>query len=441
MNSRKNLFSKLLILMMLTGGLVFALAVPGTSARAAKRCCLSDAECGLGKSCVRCKCVAPTPVPTPSYTTAAVTSTTRTLDNVNGNKIVADSNNVLHAVYADNGIKYISSINYGKDWSLPITLSATGITPTIGVDDFNNLGVAYSDNNKIYYFYKLNNGGWSGSTQLTTTVNGGNETSIIGYGSKMYLTWASFAVRYTEINTISPLPVTNPEFVSQILVCGSAPVFRLPSIALINSTGANPTVRVAYFSSFSASSCSANSAGIYVKERGQNGGWFTNSYGDTASNVTNPEVSSVSMAANRDTGEFFLAYSFRPSSGGLWKTKIAKSDQSQPFWDSADLFGGDTSLPVVADVGTIRTVPGYPPYAGTFRLAYFTSQDTASTPSYANIFLKEGNWTIGTAPNFWSTVKKADAGRMPHLNDRGVTIIYETYGEVRTDFDPSPIAF
>ncbi len=440
MNSRKSLFSKLLILMMLTGASAFIFALPGTSAKAAKRCCVSDTECGLGKSCVRCKCVAPIPVPTPFSTTAATISTTKALDSVNGNKIVADSTNALHAIYADNGIKYISSTNGGKNWSLPVTLSSTGVTPTIGVDDFDNLGVAYSDNNQIYYFYKLNNGGWSGATQLVTGAVAGKEPSIIGYGGKMYLTWASFAVFYSEINTVSPLPVTNPEWVFSPLVCTASIKNRLPSIALVNSTGSAPLVRVAYYSEVIAGgSCSGGSAGVSVKERGLNGGWFTNSYGEFYP-ATNPEVGSVSLAANRDTGEFFLAYSFRPF-GSLWKTKFAKTNQSQSYWDRIDLFGGDTVSAVVADVGTVRSAPGYPPFEGTFRLAYFNSQDTVSTASYTNIFLKEGTWTTSAAPTFWNTVKKAESGRMPHLIDRGITMIYESAGEIKTDFTSEPVAF
>jgi hypothetical protein len=390
--------------------------------------------------CDTCPTPTPTPTPTPPpppppYNTVAVTQTANNLDYVNGKNIVADFKKVLHAVYSDNGIKYVTSTDYGKTWSSPLTLSTTGITPTVGVDDGRNVGVAYSYNNQIYYLYKQFGGSWGGVTQLTSTY-GGKEPSIVGHGSKMYLTWAGYDVYFSTFQTLSPVFVSSPEFVTLHVICSTA-TYKYPSIALANSTAVEPVVRVAYYNDFT--SCSSPTSGVYVQERpvgsnvwiGNYNGYFNEVY-----TAVSPAVSSISLAANRISGEFYFIYSFRPN-GTLWKTGFAKGSSTSNTWDRVDYFGGDTSTPVIADVTAVKQNIGGAPQNGLFKTAY-------SAQTYGNVFMKQGTWT-GTTPTFWSSVKKSTVGRTPHLVDcilddqinglaKGINLIYEAPGEIRTDY-------
>jgi hypothetical protein len=321
---------------------------------------------------------------------------------------------------------------------------AQGSTPTIASDDFGNIGVAYSTGNQIFYVYRTVSGSWSSPFQITS-IYGGREPSITGFGNKMYLTWAGNEVYFTSFVTAIPAVAANPENVTLHVICSTAN-YRFPSIAVVNSGGSEPVVRVAYYSHLA--SCSNPSVGVYVVQRPTGGaltwaGFATGSFSEFYSPV-NPSVSSVSLAANRLSGEFYLLYCFLPSAGvrGLWKIGFAHGDTTTNIWNRVDYFGGDLTTPVIADVTAITSYTGGGGTAtGLFKTAY-------SASGYGTVVLKNGSWT-GAIPTFSMGLPKSYAGRNPHVIDfsfndpvtgeyKGINLIYEYSGsgyyELRTDY-------
>lgn len=379
-----------------------------------------------------------------AYNTITPVPDTNNLDHTNGNKVVPDISNNLHMVFASNGaVIYVTSTDWGATWTAPSTLG-TGTTPTIASDDFGNVGVAYSSGNQIFYVYKTSGSGWSSPFQVTS-IYGGREPSITGFGNKVYLTWAGNEVYFTSFVTVSPAAAVNPENVTLHVICSTAD-YRFPSIAAVNSGGSEPVIRVAYYSHLS--SCSSPSVGVYVVQRPTGGaltwaGFGTGSYSESYAPAS-PSVSSVSLAGNRLSGEFYLLHCFLPATGprgGFWKIGFARGDTTTNTWNRVDYFGGDLTTPVIADVTASANYNGGGPAVGLFKTAY-------SATTYGAVALKNGSWT-GTTPTFSMGIAKSYSGRNPHVVDatfynpitgenKGINLVYEYAGsgfyELRTDY-------
>lgn len=235
------------------------------------------------------------------------------LQEINGHKIVATAGG-LSAVFADGTtIKYSTSTN-GGSWSPPTIIATNAYEPTIAVAG-NIIGIAYGgQGSSIYYRYKSTGGSWSTPVQIT--VVGGSEPAMVGYGSTMYLTWATSysVVSYTSFPANSPANSTW-EIVNPVLPCGITRIFK-PAIAVIpvSSSNSSPVIRVAYFYQWSRDfTCPTQPVfkfGFMVSEKGQptqvN---FTPIYSTVNSATNNSNPVSMAMAANRSTGEFYLAVS------------------------------------------------------------------------------------------------------------------------------------
>lgn len=375
---------------------------------------------------------APTPFPEPVNTTVAPHA--GNLDYTNGNNIIADTNNVLHVVYTASGtIRHTTSSDGGATWSTPQNLGA-GTTPVIAADDTGNVGLAYILNNQVVYQYRTPFGNWSGAFQMTTS-NGGKEPSMIGYGGKMYLVWAGYEVYFHSFFTTSPTVASSAESVTLHVVCATVN-YRLPSIAVSDpASGTDPVVRVAFYSD--NSQCTSQSAGVQVYQRPAGGNPFWPSVAIPILNESGPAfqpaVSSLSMAADRGTGKYYLLYSHKPDSRNLWKTRFLCNQVPVSAWTGVDYFGGDTTHPVIADVTAING-------ADRFKTAYSNIEGWTS--------FKTGTWT-GSLPVYNASTIKSYYGRSPHVIDfmlfnnmtgetRGVNLVFEFDNsfaqEIRTDF-------
>lgn len=242
-------------------------------------------------------------------TSVSQVSSSFSLKETNGQKIVAGPSG-LHTVFVSGGnVRYLTSPN-AVTWSAPVALATVATNashPTIAVAG-NTVGVAYHQGNSIFYKYKLSTGGWSTAVQITGV--GGTEPAMVGYGSKMYLTWNSGSgASYSSFTANSPAGAPW-EGIGNILTCGNTTIFK-PAVAVMPSTGPNslPMVRVAFFYRWTAGLGCAQPTmfGLQVFEKKQ--ALFTlvkNSVGQTTGN---PYGVSLSVAANSSTGEFYLGAS------------------------------------------------------------------------------------------------------------------------------------
>jgi hypothetical protein len=306
------------------------------------------------------------------------------LQQINGHKIVATATG-LSAVFADGTtIKYATSTN-GGSWSVPTIIATNAFEPTIAVAG-NIIGIAYGQGSgsSIYYRYKSTGASWSTPVQIT--VVGGAEPAMVGYGSTMYLTWAtaSSVVSYTSFPANSPS--NSPwEIVSPVLPCGTTRIFK-PAIAVVpvSSSNSSPVIRVAYFYQWSRDfTCPSQPLfkfGFTVSEKGQptqvN---FTSIYSTVgAVNSSNSNALSMAMAANRSTGEFYLAVSELVN--GVSETSVVHQDawKNGP-WQSVVVLPRESIIDVTAAS------------CSKFRIA--VSDFTMGNGSYGPTWYRTGEWS------------------------------------------------
>jgi hypothetical protein len=311
------------------------------------------------------------------------------LQQINGHKVVATSGG-LHAVFADGTTVKYSTSTIGASWSVPITIATNASYPTIAVAG-NMIGIAYAKAGLIYYRYKLNNGSWSTPVQVTTV--GGTELAMVGYGSNMYLAWASgSSVSYTSFPANSPAGAAW-EMASILILCGTTNVFE-PAIAVIPTSSSNsvPKVRIAYFyqrfynSNNNCSSQSIFEYGTFVVEKATpqqvN---FTVIYGgpNTANLSTTGRVS-MAVAANRSTGEFYLAKS-EQTNGVASTNLIYQNAWNNGPWRSVQILPRKSLIDVAAAS------------CSKFRIA--VSDFTMGNGSYGPAWYRTGEWT-GQTPTW-----------------------------------------
>lgn len=312
-------------------------------------------------------------------TTVSQVTGSLSLKETNGNKIVVGPLG-LHAVFTDGTtVRYLTSSN-GVTWSAPAALAtiATGAShPTIAVAG-NTIGVAYKQGNGIYYRYKLNTGTWSTPVQITSI--GGTEPSMVGYGSKMYLTWNSTSfVSYSSFTANAPAGAAH-EMVSYLLMCGTTQVYK-PAIAVmpVSATDSLPRVRVALYYKWSSGVACPGSVtfGFQIFQKLPTPGNFALVGGGAGQTTSNSYGVSLSVAANSSTGEFYLAES--AVSGGVAGTNIRYQDA----WNNGPWLGAQI-LPRTSLVNVVASS------CSKFRIA--VSDITMGNGTYGPTWYRSGQW-------------------------------------------------
>lgn len=111
--------------------------------------------------------------------TIATAATTNT--NLRGGSIAIDSQDNLHVVYCDNDafsyaqVRYIKYTKATESWGAVTTLSSgsfNNYSPTIGIDAYDNLHVAYVSNGTSIKYFKYSDGVWGSIIQIATYSSG-----------------------------------------------------------------------------------------------------------------------------------------------------------------------------------------------------------------------------------------------------------------------------
>jgi hypothetical protein len=325
------------------------------------------------------------PTTVSGQTTISAVSSPFSLKQVNGHKVVATTAG-LSAVFADGTtVKYSTSTN-GGSWSAPILIANNASEPTVAVAG-NIIGIAYVQSGWIYYRYKPTVGGnWSTAVQIQPI--GGSEPAMVGYGSTMYLTWESGGgISFTSFPANSPANAAAAwEGVNPLLLCGTTQTAE-PAIAVIpaSSSSSLPLIRIAYFYQwFRDFSCPAQPAfvsGFIVSEkRPPNQLLFSQAYPAIGSgnNPSNTGGVSMAMAANRSTGEFYVALSEVNNGVGGTSLVYQNAWKNGP-WRNAGLLARKS----VVDVAAAS--------CSKFRIA--VSDFTMGNGTYGPTWYRTGDWS------------------------------------------------
>jgi hypothetical protein len=304
------------------------------------------------------------------------------LQQVNGHKVVATPGGLSAVFAAGTTIKYSTTAN-GGSWSAPTTIATNGSEPTIAVAG-SIIGIAYVQGSWIYYTYKSTTGGsWSTAVQIPNA--GGTEPAMVGYGSTMHLTWGSGSVvSYASFPANSPATAAW-EPVSPLILCGTTQIFE-PAIAVIPATSSNssPVIRIAYFYQWSRdNTCPSQplfNYGFMVSEkRPPNQVGFSQAYSTVGSaNPSNTSGVSMAMAANRSTGEFYVALSQLVS--GVPETRVVH----QNAWNNG-LWHSVVVLPRKSIIDVAATS------CSKFRIA--VSDFTMGNGTYGPTWYRTGEWS------------------------------------------------
>ncbi|HEX2076255.1 MAG TPA: hypothetical protein VHG08_01050 [Longimicrobium sp.] len=326
--------------------------------------------------------------------TAAATSGPNALDHTNGNKAVTGPGGVMHVVYAEGGsIKYTRSSN-ALSWSPPVVI-ATGAAsqPTIAVTSTGLVGVAYqrlvSGFYRVYYTHRPDGGAWQPAVQIADHIDGypfRPAPSLVQFRGEMHLAFSTGSyVRYFRFPPAltTPPAFSDVEIANIILLCGDPYYVGSPSIAVAarGPGSTDPLVRVAFFWITYGGSCSDFGAGLTVLERPEHNPagmpwdppvW---TFHEFAPPPTGTEGVSLSMAANPETGSFYLAFS--KLVGGVGETRLAHMNAWTGTSAQAVL------LPREAQVHVAATGCG-------FRLAL--ADYTLGTGGYGPTWHRTGRW-------------------------------------------------
>lgn len=317
-------------------------------------------------------------------TTISPVSGPFSLQQINGHKVIATSSG-LHAVFSDgSNINYSTSAT-GGSWSTPFTIASFATShPTIAAAG-NTVGIAYVSNGTIYYRHKLSNGSWSSPL----SISGGDEPAMVGYGSMMYLTWISGSiVKFASFAANSTSSPTSQSVGTSVNCTGSTSHKHQPAIAVIptSSTNSAPLVRVAFFYSFQAGNIMCAFPRFLKLEVHQKttGNW-TLLTSLLFTSLQNSSATSLTMAANSSTGDFYLATSYVVN--GMGTTKLFNQNAwNNGTWGSVQIVPRKSLIDVAA-VG-----------CGKFRIAL--SDFTMGNGTYGPTWYRTGLWS-GTATPGW----------------------------------------
>ncbi len=331
------------------------------------------------------------------YTNAG---TNTTLAYLNGKKTVATASG-LHAVWALNGSIYYATSSTGTSWGPSITVdSGAAVRPSITATEDGTIGIVYVRNvtdsfgtGDIYYRTMSVNGTWGPAFKVTSDFKSslGRDPSIAAHNNDMHLTWSRGAqVQYASFPVSQTSSLATASDVNLYTICSNYSI-TYPTIAV--SDGATPTasiVRIAWYAYVTPlSGCgSNNSFGWSVAEKPSNPNpisWPT-IYSRINSGVSNSGSVSLSLAANRSTGDFYLATS-----------DIVNGSEQTSVWyenakDTTDTWRSFTLLPrrAIVDVSA-ATING----ESRFRVAY--SDFTLGSNGYGPTHSRTGTWATPTS--------------------------------------------
>ncbi|MEO6195601.1 MAG: hypothetical protein ABIS20_21475 [Thermoanaerobaculia bacterium] len=280
------------------------------------------------------------------------------LESGNGNKIAVGRFNHLHAVFEHEDTSTLTSdivyTDMGYDTTNPTDpylwnyqqLSSDGVSsqPAVAVDGSGLAAVVWvsrpSSSNPlgaIWYMRQTavncQGGCWSQPRQV---VYQGSEPSIAAMNGVVHLAWTSGdRVQYTSFPIASPpaLPLWLGEVVDSTNCPGTR--FHQPSIALAFPPCGALSVRIASLltsnEQATAGAChlAATQSGPRVYERNVNTQTWSTVFqeltSNPASNQPDPVAVSISMNANRITGDFYLAWSDEQNSAGRTRVGHGKA--------------------------------------------------------------------------------------------------------------------
>jgi len=307
---------------------------------------------------------------------------------------IASHNGVLHLAYLDGSqLKYTTSTD-AQTWSAPLILSSSAAGPSLAIASGGVVGVVYVQGGQLYYRYNSGTG-WSTPVALSA-VSSLSQPSLVAYRDTMHVAFNSgSAVYYRAFPATSPSTLL-PDMISWLVLCGTTYVSP-PALAIAPVSGSNsqPRVRVAYFQSHQGTgSCSQLKFGLMVGERPatQSSSPWNIIYGGMSSVTGTNTGVSVSMAANPETGDFFVAYSmiFNNAAGTHFLRNASWSAASFP-WYSVSLLNAKALVHVA------------PMECSGFRLAV---SDMGTTSNALNpTWYREGTWTGAAGAPSWATAQ------------------------------------
>jgi len=110
--------------------------------------------------------------------------------------VVTDLSNIVHVVwhsqvpYYDPGINYTRSLDEGDTWEPAIQLTNKGISPSIAVDDYNRIHVAYNFDSDVYYKCSLDGGNtWQSEMRLTVDKFAVNPSVAADSNNRVHIVW------------------------------------------------------------------------------------------------------------------------------------------------------------------------------------------------------------------------------------------------------------
>jgi hypothetical protein len=323
------------------------------------------------------------------------------LPETNGNKLAAGLGG-LNVVFTDNNDVKYSRTSDGVTWSPPLTIAANANHPTIAVAG-TTIGVAYvTSGGLIRYVYKKQPSLTWNSIGVTTSGTS-SEPTMVGYNSRMHLAWVApdgrggTNVQYTNFPA-APGGVPPSELASQLPPCIDLTGITLnayrPAIAVTktSATDAQPLVRMAYFDSAqvgpTAPPCNGNSLSsgfsYFVMQR-SGANWYI-AFPLLSTIAGSPGDVSMSIAANPDNGDFYMAESMVENGAEttyLWY---------QNSWNPSGLWRQVQVLPRKAHIDVEAA-------CGRFRIA--VSDFTQGSGNFGPTWYRTGTWTgTGLAPTW-----------------------------------------
>ena len=329
----------------------------------------------------------------PSMAAVVVDSSAQTnsLSATNGNK-VAVSGGRLHMVYTKGAAIYYSSSANSQTWSVPLmlTTSGGGVQPAIAAAN-GIVGIVFHApaGDLQYLWCKPANSActsWNGPYSLAFS---GGHPSIAAHQTDMYVTAASGGIvthkKFASTITAPLVPFSGLEYVFYDSGTCLQHTVDFPSITVLPVPSANsPEVRVSWLQKSMKPTClgAVSSIGVHSAKRNANGSW-TSEYSNSMGPIYfNPQMYSLSSAANANTGEQFIAASFGANNSPV--TMLFRRDTTGAWSSSKPLY--IASLIDIDSDGSTCHPQG-------IRIAY-----TVAPSGYGNTFYQTGPWGNLGAP-------------------------------------------
>lgn len=334
----------------------------------------------------------------------------------NGNKIAVGRFNNIHATFVYNYPQGpVSEIIYAyfdqasATWiDQFVSWDSISSMPTLAVDSYGMPAIAWVSKpandplGSIWYSYQTVTNCPTCWSQPRKIAYFGIEPSIAIENGNVHLTWTTRdRVQYTSFPRTAP--PTTPLFLGEVVEstnCANTR-FHKPSIALAHPPCGTLTVKIASLltanEQSSPGSCQSadTQVGPRVAERNSTTQvWstvFQEVVSDPTPNQPDPEAHSISLNANRATGDFYLAWSDEQDQAA--RTRVAHGNGAN--WDASQLIDNQSHHVHVA------AKPGG--YLGHFRLA--VSDTGWSTSAYT----QTGKWSGGSLSWTSSTAAVSDS--------------------------------